>query len=96
MGWIPKWSPLVQNVPTVVDDKWGTVAICPTIPGEPADHAWSRACVMSVAPEYHQALADMVTMAKRNIENEELQVEVKKCEALLNRVKELYDTRRSY
>ena len=90
MAWIAKE---MGPEATILDAETGEpLATCFRKPDEPSDFAWSRACVMSMAPELHRALADMVIHAKRHLP-EVLLPEVKAAENLLNRVKELYDRR---
>lgn len=95
LAWAPRatWIPEVIGVPHILDAHTREpLAVCHTTPGEPKEWAWSRACIMSMAPELHVALAEMIIHAKRHLP-EELLPEVKKAEDVLNKVKELYDRR---
>jgi hypothetical protein len=91
MGWFPRWSQ-TKSVPAIVDEKWGNIAFCLTIQGEPKDHAWSRACVMSMAPEFHAALAELIGHGRHHFP-EDLKPELDRFQKLLDKVKEFYDKR---
>jgi hypothetical protein len=93
MAWLAKE---IGPSPTIVDVETGEpLAVCFVSMKEPKEFAWSRACIMSQAPDLHTALSELIVLAKRNVANEELLEEIKKCEKVLNRVKEIYDSRQA-
>lgn len=81
------WKPvkdLSNPTPVVVDEEGRPVAMFSVHSGEPADFAWQRACVASLAPEMHRKLSDLVIHASRHFP-EVLNGEVKECLDLLNK-----------
>lgn len=92
--WIPIYDPIE---PHIIDDSNGEcVATCFHYQrnDEPLTHAWSRACVMSLAPDLHRMLSDIVEHAERVLP-EELYPQLKAARQLLSKVGVLYEERRT-
>lgn len=90
MGWMINTN-VVSGVIEIFDDEANNVA---SVYGRTENEAISKASVMACAPDLHQALADLVELAKKNLPDH-LQAQLRPFEKTLNKVSEMYEhTRR--